>query len=213
MFNLEQSIANWRRQLITAGIDRAEVLDELESHLREDLESQLGSDADTERAFTAAAKRMGTVDTLKLEFKKNAQERKWNLLRAGSIVGKTVLVYSALLTMWMIKRRAGEIKITNVELLLALGSMLPAILSGLMGRRAGNLLPVVFNEWRQATFVLVAIFLAGASLRLFWTGLSFDDFGRSQVLLLWTVSPLTGVGPCFSAWNNRCYAARARLKV
>lgn len=37
MFNLEQSIADWRRQMLATGIKTPAPLDELESHLREDI--------------------------------------------------------------------------------------------------------------------------------------------------------------------------------
>lgn len=40
MFDLEQAIARRRRQMIAGGIKVTEALDELESHLREDVERQ-----------------------------------------------------------------------------------------------------------------------------------------------------------------------------
>ena len=45
MNNFDPDIAAWRRQLIAAGIKSAEVLDELESHLREDIERRDSSRA------------------------------------------------------------------------------------------------------------------------------------------------------------------------
>jgi hypothetical protein len=38
MFDLEQSIATWRRQMLDAGIKAPVPLEELESHLRDDIE-------------------------------------------------------------------------------------------------------------------------------------------------------------------------------
>ena len=40
MFDLEQSIADWRRQMLAAGIKTPVPLEELESHLREEIERQ-----------------------------------------------------------------------------------------------------------------------------------------------------------------------------
>ena len=40
MFNLDQSIAAWRQQMVAGGIKSPRVLDELESHLRDDVEEQ-----------------------------------------------------------------------------------------------------------------------------------------------------------------------------
>jgi hypothetical protein len=41
MFNLEQSIAEWRQQMLAAGIKTPATLNELESHLREEFERQI----------------------------------------------------------------------------------------------------------------------------------------------------------------------------
>ena len=35
MFNLEQAISDWKRQMLACGFNSAEVLQELESHLRD----------------------------------------------------------------------------------------------------------------------------------------------------------------------------------
>jgi len=39
MFNLEPSIAEWRRQMLAAGVKTPVPLEELESHLRDELSS------------------------------------------------------------------------------------------------------------------------------------------------------------------------------
>src|SRR5262245_57270668 len=70
MFNLEQAIADWRRKMAVGGIKSCEVLDELESHLREDVEQQMRSGAAAEQAFKQAVQRVGSADQLKLEFGK-----------------------------------------------------------------------------------------------------------------------------------------------
>jgi hypothetical protein len=41
MFNLEQSLLEWRRQMQSAGVSNPEIVDELESHLREDWARQV----------------------------------------------------------------------------------------------------------------------------------------------------------------------------
>ena len=43
MFDLEQSIAEWRRQMLAAGIKTPVPLEELEIHLREEIEQQMKS--------------------------------------------------------------------------------------------------------------------------------------------------------------------------
>jgi len=50
MFNLEQSIAEWRRQMLAAGVKNPNVLDELEIHLREDVEKQMREGSGAQQA-------------------------------------------------------------------------------------------------------------------------------------------------------------------
>ncbi len=51
MFDLEQAISNWRRQMLAAGIKTPAPLEELENHLREDFEQQARSGSSTQQAF------------------------------------------------------------------------------------------------------------------------------------------------------------------
>ena len=70
MRDLEERIAEWRGRLRAAGITAPEVLDELESHLREDMERQRRSGAEEGRAFAAAVERLGPAGDLRAEFAK-----------------------------------------------------------------------------------------------------------------------------------------------
>jgi hypothetical protein len=70
MFDLEQSIADWRRRMLAAGIKTPVPLEELESHLREDVERQTKSGLNAQRAFEIAARKIGQAPELKREFKK-----------------------------------------------------------------------------------------------------------------------------------------------
>jgi hypothetical protein len=70
MFNLEAAIAEWRRQLLAAGIKTPVPMEELECHLREDMERQAKSGLDAQAAFEVAVLRIGPANLLKSEFKK-----------------------------------------------------------------------------------------------------------------------------------------------
>lgn len=70
MFNLEQSILEWRRQMLAVGLGNPNVLDELESHLREDAERQIKSGLTPQDAFETAVRRIGQAKALNHEFKK-----------------------------------------------------------------------------------------------------------------------------------------------
>jgi hypothetical protein len=70
MFDLEKSIADWRKQMLAAGIKAPVPLEELEIHLREEIEQQMKSGLKGQKAFEIATRQMGSASTLKKEFKK-----------------------------------------------------------------------------------------------------------------------------------------------
>jgi hypothetical protein len=97
MFNLEQSIAEWREQMLAAGIQTPVPLEELENHLREEIEQQMKSELNESSAFREAVQKVGPPDSLQSEFKK----------LGGSFIGmlginKTVRINRALGLLWLI---------------------------------------------------------------------------------------------------------------
>ena len=70
MFDLEKQIREWRQQMMAAGIKQLELLDELEGHLRDDVEQQTGSGLSAQQAFENSVQRIGHAHKLKREFKK-----------------------------------------------------------------------------------------------------------------------------------------------
>ena len=79
MFNLEKSLAEWRRQMLAAGIKTAVPLEELELHLREDVDRLIKSGLGEKAAFELAARQLGQPQILKSEFKKNGTAAGRNL--------------------------------------------------------------------------------------------------------------------------------------
>ena len=71
MFNLEQSIVDWRQQMLAAGIKTPVPLEELEIHLREDIEQQLHKGISAQIAFDAAVKQLGHAHVLRQEFRQD----------------------------------------------------------------------------------------------------------------------------------------------
>jgi hypothetical protein len=69
MSDLEPQMAGWRRAMLAARI-KSSVLDELEGHLREDIERRIESGNEPQKAFDAAAARMGSPAQLRHEFQK-----------------------------------------------------------------------------------------------------------------------------------------------
>src|SRR5262245_33454429 len=96
MFDLERAISEWRRQLAGSGIDSPDVVDELESHLREDVQREMRSGLSAQQAFNAALQRLGSREALKIEFKKSSGTGAW----LGRLMGLTSIILVAFIV-WM----------------------------------------------------------------------------------------------------------------
>jgi len=70
MFSLDQAIAQWRRQMRSAGLKRRDLLAELENHLREDIDTLMQAGLEPRQAFGAAVARMGEPEVVCAEFAK-----------------------------------------------------------------------------------------------------------------------------------------------
>ena len=100
MFNLEQAIADWRRQMLAAGIKTPVPLDELESHLRDDVEQQVQSGSDARQAFEASVLRIGRAGVLRREFMKVGEtwHAAWQVLHRKVV---WALIGVAFLSCWI----------------------------------------------------------------------------------------------------------------
>ena len=84
MFNLEQSITDWRRQMLAVGVATPTPLEELESHLREDVAVLQRSGLDEAEAFHTAVQNFGPAQIIQTEFNKTpapADSLNWKFLR------------------------------------------------------------------------------------------------------------------------------------
>ena len=75
MFDLEKSIVAWRRQMQAAGIKTPAHLDELEGHLRAEIEVRLRSGAAAKQAFALAVQCVGEPAAVQHEFAKASAAR------------------------------------------------------------------------------------------------------------------------------------------
>jgi hypothetical protein len=76
MFDLDKAIAEWRQQMLAAGITTPVPLDELESHLRDDVEQQVRSGVSPQQAFNAAVQQLGYAKELEAEFGKSGRTKR-----------------------------------------------------------------------------------------------------------------------------------------
>jgi hypothetical protein len=70
MFNLDHAMADWRCQMLSAGIQTPVPLEELEIHLREEIERQMKSGLSEQKAFEISIQQIGQPKALDYEFKK-----------------------------------------------------------------------------------------------------------------------------------------------
>ena len=88
MFDLEKSIAAWRRQMLAAGIKSPVPLEELEIHLREEIEQQMKSGLNEQEIFNSAVHKIGQAHLVQNEFKKveeAKEDREWKFVQLSLI--------------------------------------------------------------------------------------------------------------------------------
>lgn len=96
MPDLEKRIAEWRKRMAAGGVKTPAVLDELESHLREEIEQQMRVGANEERALANATQKIGPADALKAEFRKNRYTSSLEKIMVGIAV--LVVAFGVFLT-------------------------------------------------------------------------------------------------------------------
>jgi len=77
---IDSRIQEWRTAIGRGAAIEADDLDELEGHLREQLDDLVAAGLDDEEAFIIAVKRLGQVDALTAEFARAHSERLWKHL-------------------------------------------------------------------------------------------------------------------------------------
>ncbi len=76
MFDLEQAIAEWRRQMLAAGVESPVPLEELENHLRDSVAEGVCLGLAAAQAFQSAVRQIGSASELKAEFAKSDTDRR-----------------------------------------------------------------------------------------------------------------------------------------
>lgn len=140
MFNLEQAISHWRRELGPVG--PPELLDELESHLRADIEQQLRTGIDAERAFSIAVERIGEPRMLRAEFKKAGARR-------GELIMAFIVVALVGFILWMSGFTFAQMQLSPGEQVVAYGAVISSLLVACGWRYAVPFLPVISSKTKR----------------------------------------------------------------
>ena len=77
MFNVEDAIAKWRQQMLAAGIKSPVPLEELESHLREEIEQQMKFGLSEAEALKVGVQKIGETHRVQREFNKIEGHKMW----------------------------------------------------------------------------------------------------------------------------------------
>ena len=99
MFHLEKQISEWRQQMLAAGIESPVPMEELESHLREEIERQMKLGLSEVEAFKTGVQKIGLGYILQKEFNKvtmGQRIRRAILLFIGWLTASCTLLYSML---------------------------------------------------------------------------------------------------------------------
>lgn len=139
MFDLEQSISEWRKQMLETGIKTPVPLEELEGHLREDLEQQMQSGLNPQQAFEIAVRKMGQADVLKKEFTRAGQSAGAQLAKLAGIACLVIAGSFSLLILSALSHHAAG----WLFKLLGLSALAATFLSWRYGYR---FLPVIRNQ-------------------------------------------------------------------
>lgn len=111
MHELDSNFANWRQQMARAGIVDVEILGELESHLREDVEFQVAGGTSPEAAFRLACEQMGPGSPIGIEFEKVRQARRarwWQGFRCSAVIFAGLIFLGAGMAVWLVLPLANQ---------------------------------------------------------------------------------------------------------
>lgn len=130
-FNLEKQIAEWRQEMFRSGIRNPEVLDELEAHLRERVESLVASRSTRQTAFETAVSQLGSSAGLGREFRKLGGNTRRSAIAAVVACGLVALVFPALGSQRISSQHWSPLFTAHVTSLTA--GYLAAFMSGVLG--------------------------------------------------------------------------------
>ena len=197
MFNLEQSIANWRKEMLAAGIKSLSPLDELECHLREEIEKQLKLGTDRQQAFDMAVKAIGQGVELKKEFKKLGEPLDVRLVKLiGLGCGTVAFLFSLWILPFLFSLPTGPLaKIAG-------GAAVATIILGWIYNY--KFLPVVGNQHLRSLIGFVSSVVGIIGIQLFILHVvpnmlihpagTEERWGRFMALFLWAWTAMAILG-------------------
>jgi hypothetical protein len=199
MHNLERRIAEWRKTLATEPNITRQMLDELETHLRENVDDLLRTGLSEPEAFDRAANQLGATSALAAEFGK-VHGATWLPVKIASITAVgTALTLAIVLPC---SARFGADLILGIHVYLATLGYLTVFLTGALGicfiwqRSFAEFSAARAESIRKASLIFSSVAAALTSgaivLGAIWTQ---RNWGR-----YWDWDPKETGGLCVVAW-------------
>ena len=185
MFNLEQAIADWRRQMLAAGIKTPVPLEELEIHLREEIERRLKLGLSGQKAFQISVQQIGKADVMKSEFEKVDGVKEWREWRLKQIMFFAVLGMTSLVFAPILLLKLGTLSgISSTQQMSGFAALVVMITFAGIGQFGYKLFPVILNKrLRDVICTSVSVVMA------IWLGIFFRvilqrvDFTLEQLFI------------------------------
>ena len=189
--------------MLAAGIKTPVPLEELESHLREDIEQQMQSGLSAEKAFESAAQKIGRVYALQTEFAKVGgveKSTKWEQRIVFFILVGVIIplgIYGLLKNDMSLDWR-----------LLGFADLAVIVLAVLGCRHINRLFPVLPDK-RVRTVIGLAFGLVSMTGMVVFMNFILPNFelaqGQLTVVVLWSLTLMTALG---AVWAGLEEAAR-----
>jgi len=160
MFDLEKSISEWRKQMLAAGIKSPVPMEELEIHLREEMDRQLRSGVALDEAFACADKAVGPAVALEKEFRKVEELLAVKLVKLVGIAFVGIAGFFSLMIAPQLFHHAAGI----VPRFLALAIVTATVLSW---RYNYKILPSIGSSWVRAAIGALCCAAAMVWMRCF----------------------------------------------
>ena len=198
IFDLEQAIADWRRQMLAAGIKTPVPLEELESHLREEIGRRMKSGVTAQQAFEDSLQQIGQANLLKNEFEKVDEAKKLRERRSIQIVFFASLgAVSLFVTACVVFRLGSFSEISPAQQRSGLAAVAAMVLSVCIGPFSHRFFPVILNQrMRDAVCISSGLLMAVWWAVFFYVILPRTDYTMSQlvVAILWGfIAPFGGL--------------------
>ena len=193
MPDLEKSIAEWRKQMLAAGIQTPVPLEELEIHLREEIERQVKSGLHETGAFYSAVQKIGQPESLKGEFKKSIGFveflRKRRVLKLNCILGLIWLAFYGIFLLQM--------GVPTFAWLLDLKAAIGVLI--FLGGTVGSVLLMCDSKWGRSIIRTNALIFVGTCILAYAT--RFGTFSSS--FDAWSFITLCVVSILLLHWPRR----------